>query len=483
MVDRLESKGYITMSKIKSSRAKEESAGKELRKLPSVEKVLEYADIQAETDRYSRPLVTQAVQKVLAQVREQILDGDTCPREAEILQRVKRCLSREWPGFLSPVINGSGVILHTNLGRAPLSQQALSSLVDLSRNYCALEYELVSGKRGPRAQEAEKLLCLLSGAESALLVNNNAAAVFLILAVLAWDKEVIVSRGELVQIGGGFRLPEIMKLSGVCLKEVGTTNKTFTYDYEEAINDKTALLLKVHPSNFAMRGFTHQVSTSELKALGEKHGLPAVYDLGSGALLNTESFMLEHEPMVQEAVADGADLVCFSGDKLLGGPQSGIILGRKSYLDRLRRHSLMRVVRIDKMSAVALEATLRHYLKKEAVALVPVWQMIAYKVEELTLRAESVVKRLGQAGITALVRDGTSMVGGGSLPDQTLATKLVAINPPYPVEDFAGRLRLETPPLLGRIEGKYLLIDMRTVMPPLDDTLVEVVKRVIAQAE
>ena len=471
------------MSRIKNSRATEESTNKELRKLPSVEGILEADDIQAEIDRYSRPLVTQAVQAVLAQVREQILGGGARLPKTKILQRVKRCLSREWPGFLSPIINGTGIILHTNLGRAPLSQQTLSSLVDLSRNYCALEYELVSGKRGVRAQEAEKLLCLLSGAENALLVNNNAAAVFLILSVLAKDKEVVVSRGELVQIGGGFRIPEIMWQSGAYLKEVGTTNKTYTADYEQAISEQTALLLKVHQSNFAMRGFTHQVSTSELKMLGGKYGLPVVYDLGSGALLNTESFMLEHEPTVQEAIADGADLVCFSGDKLLGGPQSGIILGKKSYLDRLRRHSLMRVVRIDKMSAVALEATLRHYLKKEAVAKIPVWQMIACKVEELTLRAESVVKSLGQAGITALVRDGTSMVGGGSLPDQTLATKLVAIKPPYPVEDFARRLRLATPPLLGRIEGRHLLIDMRTVMPPLDDTLVEVVKRVIAQAE
>ena len=471
------------MSRIKNSRATEESTNKELRKLPSVEGILEADDIQAEIDRYSRPLVTQAVQAVLAQVREQILGGGARLPKTKILQRVKRCLSREWPGFLSPIINGTGIILHTNLGRAPLSQQTLSSLVDLSRNYCALEYELVSGKRGVRAQEAEKLLCLLSGAENALLVNNNAAAVFLILSVLAKDKEVVVSRGELVQIGGGFRIPEIMWQSGASLKEVGTTNKTFTADYEQAISEQTALLLKVHQSNFAMRGFTHQVSTPELKMLGGKYGLPVVYDLGSGALLNTESFMLEHEPTVQEAIADGADLVCFSGDKLLGGPQSGIILGKKSYLDRLRRHSLMRVVRIDKMSAVALEATLRHYLKKEAVAKIPVWQMIACKVEELTLRAESVVKSLGQAGITALVRDGTSMVGGGSLPDQTLATKLVAIKPPYPVEDFARRLRLATPPLLGRIEGRHLLIDMRTVMPPLDDTLVEVVKRVIAQTE
>lgn len=471
------------MSTVKSSQSTQGSANKELRQLPSVERILEANEIGAEIERYSRVLVTQSVQAVLAEVRQQILGGGTCPQEAEILHQIKQHLARQWPGFLNPVINGTGVILHTNLGRAPLSHEVLSSLVDLSRNYCNLEYDLLTGRRGQRAQEVEKLLCVLTEAEGALLVNNNAAAVLIILAVLAKDKEVIVSRGELVQIGGGFRLPEIMELSGVCLKEVGTTNKTFTHDYEQAISDRTALLLKVHRSNFAMRGFTHQVSTSELKMLAAKYGLPLVYDLGSGALLNTEGFMLEHEPMVQEAVADGADLVCFSGDKLLGGPQAGIILGKRSYLDRLRRHPLMRVVRIDKMSAVALGATLKHYLKKEAVALVPVWQMIAARVEGLALRAESVVKRLSQAGVTALVVDGSSMVGGGSLPDQTLATKLVAIVPARTVEDFARRLRLETPPLLGRVEGKYFLIDMRTVLPPQDDTLVEVVKRALTETE
>ena len=466
------------MSMVTSNRG-----NKELRKLPSVERILEASEIQAEIDRYSRVLVTQSAQEVVATIREQILCGDTCPPEAEILHRVKKHLSREWPGLLSPVINGTGVILHTNLGRAPLSRQALDSLVDLSRNYCNLEYDLLAGRRGVRTWEVEKLLCILTQAESALLVHNNAAAVFLILACLARGREVIVSRGELVQIGGGFRIPEIMEQSGACLKEVGTTNKTFIQDYEQAISDRTALILKVHQSNFAMRGFIHSVSVSELKTLGAKYNLPVVYDLGSGALLNTEGFMLAHEPMVQEAIADGADLVCFSGDKLLGGPQSGIILGKKSYLDKLRRHPLVRIMRIDKMFAVALQATLRHYLKKEAVDKIPVWQMIAYRVQELTPRAEAVAKRLTEAGITASIIDGYSTVGGGSLPDQTLATKLVAIEPPYSVDDFARRLRLATPPLLGRIEGKHLLIDMRTVMPSLDDTLVEIIKSVIAQME
>jgi len=469
------------MSTIISNQDRIELANKELRKLPSVERVLVASEIQAEIEMYSRVLVTKSAQEVLAEVREQILGGTACPSEAEILHQIKQHLSRKWPGFLSPIINGTGVILHTNLGRAPLSQPAVDSLSNLSRNYCNMEYDLLTGKRGVRAQEVEKLLCVLTGAESALVVNNNAAAIFLILATLSKDKEVIVSRGELVQIGGGFRTPEIMAASGVCLREVGTTNKTFIQDYECAISDQTALLLKVHQSNFAIRGFTHSVSTSELKALGSKYRLPVVYDLGSGALLATEDFMLEHEPMVQEALADGADLVCFSGDKLLGGPQSGIILGKKCYLDKLRGHPLLRIIRIDKMAAMVLEATLMHYLKKEAASRIPVWQMIAASVQEIKSRAGAVVKKLTQAGISVGIQDGSSMVGGGSLPDQTLSTKLVAIKPSYPVEDFARRLRLATPPLIGRIEDGYFLIDMRTILPSLDSTMIEVIKGASAQ--
>jgi L-seryl-tRNA(Ser) seleniumtransferase len=455
----------------------------QLRKLPSVEKILEAAQLQPEIDLYSRVLVTRAAQEVLAEIRRQIVNGAACPPPDEVLGRVKRHLSYEWPGFLGPVINGTGVVLHTNLGRAPLSRQALDSVKDISGSYYNLEIDLLSGKRGARASEVEKLLCLLTGAEAALVVNNNAAAVLLLLVGLASSREVVISRGELVQIGGGFRVPEIMEQSGVCLREVGTTNKTFIQDYKRAVSDQTALLLKVHQSNFAMKGFTHSVTIPELQLLGAECGLPVVYDLGSGALLDTEDFMLEHEPTVQEALAAGVDLVCFSGDKLLGGPQSGIILGRKSYLDRLRRHPLLRIIRIDKMAAAALGATIRHYLKQEAVAMVPVWQMIAAGVKELELRAKSVAGRLAEAGITARVKAGSSTVGGGSLPDQTLATKLVAIKPPYRMEDFTRRLRLARPPLLGRIEAGYLLVDMRTVPPSLDDALVEVLKNASAGPE
>ncbi len=460
-----------------------QETNKELRRLPSVEKVLVAEGLRAEIDRYSRALVTWSAQEVLARIRRLLHNGGTCPSLAEIIKQIKQHLSSEWPAFLSPVINATGVILHTNLGRAPLSQQVAATLAGLGGHYHALEYDLASGERGTRAPELEKMLCRLTGAESSLVVNNNAAAVFLILTALARDREVIVSRGELVQIGGGFRIPDIMRESGVHLVEVGTTNKTFIKDYEQAITDDTALLLKVHQSNFVIRGFSHSVATSELKALAASYDLPLVYDLGSGALLASEDFRLEHEPTVQEALADGADVVCFSGDKLLGGPQSGVILGKKPYLDRLRNHPLLRTVRIDKMTVWALEASLLHYLRKEAESEIPVWRMMGYGLQELEPRAEAIANKLTQAGIAAEVIEGTSMVGGGSLPDQTLPTKLVAIKPPYPLDDFAARLRLAAPPVLGRTQDDRFLIDVRTVMPSLDDSLVAVIKGVLAKAQ
>jgi L-seryl-tRNA(Ser) seleniumtransferase len=456
---------------------------KELRKLPSIEKILEAVEIKPDIDRYSRTLVTQAAQTVLAKTRQQISDGATCPNEAELIKKIELFLIQEWPGFLSPVINATGIIIHTNLGRAPLSRSVLDSLSDLGGSFYGLEYDLLSGMRGTRAIEVEKLLCLLTGAESSLVVNNNAAAVLLVLIVLARNKEVIVSRGELVQIGGGFRVPEIMQQSGVRLEEVGTTNQTHIKDYEQAIGDQTALLLKVHQSNFIIRGFTHSVNISELKTLAKKHNLLVIYDLGSGSILNTEDFMSAHEPTVQEALSAGSDVVCFSGDKLLGGPQAGIILGKKTIIDKLRQHPLMRVIRIDKMGTIALAATLKHYLQKEAVEKIPVWQMIAANLKDIGHRAESIVKQLTRAGIKANTIDGSSMVGGGSLPDQTLPTRLVAINPSYLMDDFVPRLRLASPPLLGRIADEQFLIDMRTVMPTQDDVLVQVLKSVARKAE
>ncbi|MDD4874679.1 MAG: L-seryl-tRNA(Sec) selenium transferase, partial [Dehalococcoidales bacterium] len=291
-----------------SKESKEKICNKELRKLPSVEQVLISDCIQIAIARYSRTLVILSVQTILTEIRSRIMSGGTCPQRFEIFNQILQRLYQEWSGLFSPIINGTGVILHTNIGRAPLSDRAVASISDLGKNYCNLEYDLPTGKRGVRAQAVEKLLCVLTGAEGALVVNNNSASVFLILAVLAARKEVIVSRGELVQIGGGFRIPEIMKVAGVHLREVGTTNQTFVNDYKQAISEKAALLLKVHTSNFAIRGFTHSATTAELKTLAREYDLPLVYDIGSGALMDTASFGLEHEPTVQEALTDGADI-------------------------------------------------------------------------------------------------------------------------------------------------------------------------------
>jgi len=316
----------------------------------------------------------------------------------------------------------------------------------------------------------------LTGAEAALVVNNNAGAVLLILTTLARGREVIVSRGHLVEIGGGFRLPAVMSQSGARLVEVGTTNRTYIWDYEEAITEETALLMRVHRSNFRLTGFVYEPELSQLVELGEKRGLPVVDDLGSGALLDTSAYGLAHEPMLQESVAQGAALVSASGDKLLGGPQAGIIVGRKDLIAQLKRHPLTRALRVDKTTIAGLQATLLHYLKGEAEEKIPVWQMIAMPLEAIESRARSWVEKLAKTGVSARIVEGRSTVGGGSLPGETLPTKLVAIQADSP--DQLGRhLRAGNPPVIGRIESDFLLLDPRTVRPEEDDVLIEAIER------
>jgi L-seryl-tRNA(Ser) seleniumtransferase len=387
---------------------------------------------------------------------------------------VARRLNDDWPGFLGPVINAPGIVLHTNLGRAPLSASALEAISALGGGYINLESNLDSGERGQRIVELRRLLCLLTSAEEALVVNNNAAAVLLTLVALANGKEAVVSRGELVQIGGGFRVPEIMTQSGVSLREVGTTNQTYARDYAGAINNNTAMLLKVHPSNFVQRGFIHEASTAELAELAHRNGLPLVYDLGSGALLDTADYGIRHEPTVQEALSDGADVVCFSGDKLLGGPQAGIIVGGARYIKPLLSHPLLRVVRLDRLSAVALEATLKHYLNNDAASEIPIWRMMALSAEDIARRAGPVVEALGRANIAADIIPGRSLVGGGSLPEETLATSLIAISSSG-LEALSRRLRLSQPPLISRIESGRLLLDLRTVLPSQDGLIASLI--------
>ncbi|MBN1369661.1 MAG: L-seryl-tRNA(Sec) selenium transferase [Dehalococcoidaceae bacterium] len=457
----------------KANQVDKETLNREMRKLPQVEILLTSPDLAASIKRYSRPLVMQAIQRVLSTVRSGIAGGGTAPAMDGLVQDVKEDLAKTWPGFRSPVINATGVVLHTNLGRAPMPPAALEAISELCGQFSVLEYDLVTGKRGRRAQELERLLCILTGAEAALVVNNNAAAVLLILVALANGREAIVSRGELVQIGGGFRVPEIMTQSGVTLREVGTTNQTYLEDYAKAINENTGILLKVHRSNFALRGFTSEVTVAELKALGNKHSLPVVYDVGSGAFFDTEEYGMEHEPSVPDAINENADIICFSGDKLFGGAQAGIIIGKKEYIDKLRKHQLLRAVRIDKMATIALETVVMHYLNKETREKVPVWQMMGYSAEEIGRRAEIVAGKLAEQGIAAEVKPGLSMVGGGSLPDQTLPTTLIAIKPEISLDAFSNRLRFATPPVIGRIEDERFLVDLRTVFAHQEEQLMQ----------
>ena len=373
---------------------------------------------------------------------------------------------------LRPVINASGVIIHTNLGRAPLSAATRQAISEAALHYNTLEYDLEAGRRGSRSIHAQKLLVRITGAEGATIVNNNAAAVLLTLTALARGKQVIISRGQLVEIGGGFRIPAVMAQSGALLVEVGTTNRTHLGDYEEAITDETAAILVAHHSNFKIVGFTAEPELSDLAALAREHDLLLLHDLGSGTLLDTKVFGLAHEPTVQESLAAGVDIVCFSGDKLLGGPQAGLIVGGREAMERIMRHPLARAVRPDKLCLAGIEATLRHYAQDEAVEKIPIWRMVSTSSAEIKRTARRWARRLQSAGVPVEVISGQSTVGGGSLPGETLPTWLVAIQHPRP-NTLASRLRSSDPPIIGRIEDDQLLLDPRTVLPGQEKGLVE----------
>jgi L-seryl-tRNA(Ser) seleniumtransferase len=379
-------------------------------------------------------------------------------------------LEREGRPSLRPVINGSGVIIHTNLGRAPLSAEAVSAMVAIARGYSNLEVDLARGERGSRYSHCGRLLAELSGADDGLVVNNNASSLLLILAGFARRREVIVSRGQLVEIGGGLRIPDVMRESGVELVEVGSTNRTYVRDYEAAISERTAALMLIHRSNFQVTGFVHDPDVSELAVLAHAKGLLLIDDLGSGTFLDTDRYGLAHEPKVQERVAAGADLVCFSGDKLLGGPQAGYIVGRKPLVDALKKVPMLRALRVDKVTLAGIEATLRHYVRGDAIERIPVWRSIAADVDRLEQRARAWKDALELDEATACVVRSNSTVGGGSLPGLTLPTRALALYLAAP-DALAERLRAGDPPVVGRIEDGQFLIDPRTVMPHEDDAL------------
>ncbi len=448
----------------------------QFRLLPSVDELLHSASGQQLVQRFSRSMTLQAIRASIAQARVHIRHGAACPSLDELLTTAEHFLDASQRPNLHPAINGTGVIINTNLGRAPLSKEALQAVQRVAGGYSNLEYDLEAGERGSRYSHVSTLLCELTGAEAALVTNNNAAGVLLALSTLAAGHEVIISRGQLVEIGGGFRVPDVMSQSGCKLIEVGTTNRTRLSDYAAAITECTALLLTVHPSNFQIVGFTESTPVEALAELAHQHGLLLIDDLGSGCLLASERYGLGHEPMPQESIAAGADVVCFSGDKLLGGPQAGILVGKATALKRISKHPLMRAMRIDKMTLAALEATLRHYQREEAETHIPIWRMIAVSPAILAGRAASWVSRLQQHGIPARIQRGESTVGGGSLPGETLPTTLLALdagNVSISLDELAKRLRLRSSPLIVRILRDALLVDPRTVLEEQDNEVVQ----------
>jgi L-seryl-tRNA(Ser) seleniumtransferase len=447
-----------------------------------VDKVISDERIKQLRELYPHDLIVNLVRQRIEATRLAIAHGSSCPSLNDIVDSIRSRVQALGQLSLRRVINASGVILHTNLGRAPLSQEATMAMELVAAGYCNLEFDLDSGTRGSRNVHIEQLLRQVTGVEAALVVNNNASAVLLALTALAKKREVIVSRGQAVEIGGGFRIPDVMKQSGAKLVEVGTTNCTYIHDYEQVISPRTAALLRVHSSNFRVEGFTHAVSLEELVALGDKHGITVLDDLGSGCLLDTTAFGLDPEPMVQQSVSFGVGLACFSGDKLVGGPQAGIIVGKKLIIDKLKKHALARVVRIDKVRLAGLAATLVHYLKGEAVEKIPIWCMISMPVGEVDRRARIWAQALGDL---ALVVEGETMVGGGSLPGSTLPTRVVAIGEKgsqgNSVQTLAGILRHNEPPIIGRISGDVLLLDPRTVLPEEDDIVLKALSNAVSR--
>lgn len=462
-----------------------------LRQLPSVDEVLRSPEIAALVERNGASAVTEAARAVLTQLRGEILkdnlDGNGVALALSgLVAAIESQLADALRYSLQPVINATGVILHTNLGRAPLAESVLGHIREIARGYSNLEFDLESGERGKRDGHVDKLFAQLFGKEIAnknvratpatIVVNNNAAAVLLALNTLAENGEVIVSRGELVEIGGSFRIPDVMGKSQATLREVGTTNRTRVADYEKAINEKTRLILRVHRSNFEISGFTEQPRLEELAALARKHNLPLMEDLGSGALFDLRTIGVSGEPSVFESLRACVDVVSYSGDKLLGGPQAGILSGREDLIARMRSNSLFRALRVDKLTYAALEATLLAYLKAEHEAI-PALRMMHLSKEEIGARAEAMVAKIRSGKLVAHVIDGESLLGGGAAPSATLPTRLIAMtHQDLSADEFMRKLRESNPPIVARVEEGRVLLDMRTVFPEQDEIVAGALK-------
>jgi L-seryl-tRNA(Ser) seleniumtransferase len=458
-----------------------------LRNLPSVNQLLESPQLKKMVENINHGVVAEGVRTFLDDLRTQVVDaaGEVpIPSPTEMADKIADWLSNEERPYLRRVINGTGIVLHTGLGRAPIATEALDAVNEISKGYASVEISLATGDRGQRVKAVERLICELTGAEAAVVTNNNAAATMLTLSAMAAGKEVIVSRGQLIEIGGSYRLPDVMECSGAKLKEVGTTNKTHLEDYEKAIDPElTGALLKVHPSNFEVVGFTKTISTKELAKLAAKHDLPLIDDIGSGALLDYAQFGLQNEPVAAESIRDGADLILFSGDKLIGGPQCGIIAGKKKYVDRILKDSLMRAMRVGKMTLAALHATLSLYRDEgQAKQAIPLLRMLSMPVENLKLRAEKMSSLLSAVSCVASCDaiEEEAMLGGGSLPAQKIPTWCVSISPVGSVGTLTANLRAGSPAILGRVQKGKLLLDMRTISPAEDLEVLKVFEAVEA---
>ncbi|MEW6326198.1 MAG: L-seryl-tRNA(Sec) selenium transferase [Thermodesulfobacteriota bacterium] len=462
-----------------------------LRSIPPVDEILSLSETQSLLEKYPRRLVVSVIRQVLEKIRGQILAANSQASHVDtsldnITESLKEFLSQAGRPSLRPLINATGVVIHTNLGRSLLADAAVDQMNTVAAGYSNLEFDLSAGQRGSRYVHVEEILRRLTGAEAALVVNNNAAAVLLVLDTLARGKEVIVSRGQLVEIGGSFRIPDIMARSGAQLVEVGTTNRTHLTDYERAITESTAFLMKVHTSNFHILGFTSEVPLADMVALGKRHGLPVVEDLGSGCFADLSRYGLLKEPTVQEALQAGADIVTFSGDKLLGGPQAGIILGRDKFVRQIRSNPLNRALRIDKLTLASLEATLRLYLdEEEAVKQIPTLHLLTMPISEINRKALQLYRRLTKIAVEHLslqVIDVDSQVGGGALPLQKLPSRAVAVRPRgFSVTELEARMRSLPRPVIGRIENDQFIIDMRTVSTEEIPHIVEAIKTVLSE--
>jgi L-seryl-tRNA(Ser) seleniumtransferase len=449
------------------------------RNIPSIEQLRQRPALARLESQYGHQAIVTALRAEADRVRNALADGTLIGDAAADVERgaIER-LREQFAFSLRPVINATGVIIHTNLGRAPLSAAAAARVAEVAASYSNLEYDLQQGTRGRRDVHAEQLICGVTGAEAACVVNNHAAATLLTLAALAAGREVLVSRGELVEIGGGFRVPDVMSQSGAILREVGTTNRTRASDYSAAINDRTALILRVHPSNFRMEGFTERPDVAELTRIGKQFNLPLIDDLGSGYLGGAHA-ALRQEPAVKGTIEAGADLVMFSGDKLLGGPQAGIIAGRADLLQTIRRHPLMRAMRVDKMTYAALEATLQAYAAGRPLD-VPVARMIAATQDEIDARALRLLATLTGGELSAKIIDGVSTIGGGSAPGSQIPTRLIQLtHQSLTASALEQRLRSLDPPLIARIENDKVVLDLRTVLPSQDVVVATLFQRLI----